>query len=135
MQHFPFELKLRIDWSDMDLFGHVNNIAYFRYMQSSRVQCWEQCQLTEQMETDKQGPILLSTHCRFIKALNYPGHITVKAGITFIKNTSFGLLHHLHNEQDELCAIGEDVVVMYDFLSLSKMELPPAFRAFASRLA
>lgn len=35
------ELNLRIDWSELDLFGHVNNVMYAKYMQASRVHFME----------------------------------------------------------------------------------------------
>ena len=30
-------LEIKLDWSEMDLFGHINNVAYFKYAQSARV--------------------------------------------------------------------------------------------------
>lgn len=73
MEHFPVKLPLRIDWSEMDLFGHVNNVAYFKYIQASRVNYWEVTGLVDMFATNKLGPILLSTSCKFIKPLRYPG--------------------------------------------------------------
>jgi acyl-CoA thioesterase FadM len=37
MQGLPLKLELRIDWSDIDLFGHINNLAILRYVQAARV--------------------------------------------------------------------------------------------------
>lgn len=37
MDNYNTSLELRIDWSEMDLFGHVNNVAFFKYVQASRV--------------------------------------------------------------------------------------------------
>ena len=50
-------LKLRIDWSEMDLLGHVNNIAISRYFQAARIHYMDQVGLKvfPGMET---GPIL-----------------------------------------------------------------------------
>ena len=30
-------MKLRIDWSEVDSFGHVNNLAILRYAQTARI--------------------------------------------------------------------------------------------------
>ena len=38
---FKLSLKLRIDWSEMDTYQHVNNVNFMKYMQSARVQFWE----------------------------------------------------------------------------------------------
>ncbi len=41
MELFPLKLRLRIDWSEIDLFGHVNNVATLKYVQAARVNCLE----------------------------------------------------------------------------------------------
>ncbi|MEI8280482.1 MAG: acyl-CoA thioesterase [Bacteroidota bacterium] len=126
--HFPIQLQLRIDWSEIDLFGHVNNVMYFKYIQASRVNYWETIHLTDRLDKDKIGPILASTQCQFIKPLHYPGNITIQAGISFIKNTSFGIHHQILNEQQERAAEAHDVVVMYDFNKNEKIPFPAELR-------
>jgi acyl-CoA thioester hydrolase len=29
---FPVKLQLRLDWSELDYFGHVNNVSFFKYI-------------------------------------------------------------------------------------------------------
>lgn len=111
----PVELKLRIDWSELDLFGHVNNVAILKYIQAARVSYWEQIGLMSQYETTGIGPMLASTSCEFRKPLFYPGSISVRTGIETIGNTSFVLKHIILNEKGEPAAEAKDVVVVYDF--------------------
>src|SRR5690606_14585195 len=115
MTNFPLKLPLRIDWSEMDLFGHVNNVAYFKYIQAARVNYWEISLLSALFTKIKIGPILLSTSCQFIQPLFYPGNIVVESGIEFIKNTSFGIHHRIRNGQNEIAAEAHDVIVTFDF--------------------
>lgn len=121
-------LNLRIDWSEMDLFGHVNNVAYFKYIQASRVNYWESIGLVRIFEERKIGPILLSTSCQFKKPLHYPGNIVIQARVEFIKNTSFGIHHQILNEQNEIVPEAQDVIVMYDFNKNSKAPFPDEYR-------
>ena len=134
MNHFPVKLQLRIDWSEMDLFGHVNNVAYFRYVQAARVNYWEISMLSKLFNEMKLGPILLSTGCQFIKPLFYPGNITVESRVEFIKNTSFGIHHRILNDQDEVAAEAKDVIVTYDFNRNEKIPVPDDFRAAVERI-
>ncbi len=30
-------ISLRIDWSELDVFGHVNNVAFNKYAQAARL--------------------------------------------------------------------------------------------------
>jgi acyl-CoA thioester hydrolase len=134
MDQFPVKLPIRIDWSEMDLFGHVNNVAYFKYIQASRVNYWEVSGLDAMFKENKIGPILLSTGCTFLKPLFYPGNIVLEARIEFIKNTSFGLHHRILNEQNEVAAEAHDVIVTFDFNRNEKVLVPDRFRQAAEKI-
>lgn len=125
MEHYPVKLTLRLDWSEMDLFGHINNVSYFKYIQASRVNYWETIGLAKLLEEDKTGPILASTSCQFLKPLFYPGSIIVEARISYIKTSSFGVSHRILNEAGEVAATAEDVIVVYDFEAHQKIPFPP----------
>ncbi len=131
IHEFPIKLPLRIDWSEMDLFGHVNNVAYFKYIQASRVHCWEVCRLAEDFGTTRIGPILLSTGCHFKEPLFYPGNIVVASRVEFIKNTSFGIHHQILNEEGKIAAEAHDVIVMFDFNTNEKVPVSAEFKHFA----
>jgi acyl-CoA thioester hydrolase len=134
MHNFPIKLSLRLDWSEMDLFGHINNVAYFKYIQASRVNYWEVTGVAASFAETKIGPILLSTSCQFIRPLHYPGNMVVEARIEFMKNTSFGIHHRILNEAGVICAEAHDVIVTYDFNTNEKTALQPAFRAAVERI-
>jgi acyl-CoA thioester hydrolase len=134
MDNYPVKLNLRIDWSEMDLFGHVNNVAYFKYIQASRVNYWESIGLVRIFEENKIGPILLSASCQFRKPLRYPGNIVIQARMDFIKNTSFGIHHQVLNEQNEIAAEAQDVIVMYDFNKNSKVPFPDGYRRVVEKM-
>jgi acyl-CoA thioester hydrolase len=134
MENYPVKLNLRLDWSEMDMFGHVNNVAYFKYVQASRVNYWEAIGLSQLYRETKVGAILASTGCNFLKPLHFPGTITVQARIEFIKNSSFGLHHQLLNEQGEVAAEAHDVLVTYDFEKNVKVLFPEAIRRKAEEI-
>ncbi len=121
-------LDLRIDWSELDLFGHVNNVEFFKYIQASRVNYWDQIGLTHSFRDFKTGPMLASTSCQFKKPLFYPGNIKVMVKVDFIKNSSFGLTHVVLNDMNEMAAIGHDIVVHYDYNTNHKINIPADIR-------
>jgi acyl-CoA thioester hydrolase len=128
MTHYPLKLKLRIDWSEMDLFGHVNNVSFFKYMQAARVNYWEVLGLSHMFEKTKMGPILASSQCDFKRPLFYPGNIVIQSGVESIGETSFCILHQILNEKAEIVAEGKDVVVLFDFNTNKKMSIPDSIR-------
>ena len=120
-------LTLRIDWSDLDLLGHVNNVAIIRYFQSARVVFSEAAGLTvfPGMET---GPIEAATEVRFLKQLRFPGTIVVHTSVAEIGTTSFVLDHRIVDEAGDLAAHGREVIVCFDFVRQVKMPIPPRIR-------
>jgi acyl-CoA thioester hydrolase len=131
---FPLSLELRIDWSELDLFGHVNNVMFFKYIQAARVNYWETIGINKNFRTDKIGPLLVSTSCQFKKQLLYPGNVVVKTGINFIKNTSFGIHHRIFDKHGDVVAEAEDVIVMFDFNKNEKVPVSAEMRALVEKL-
>jgi acyl-CoA thioester hydrolase len=126
MEGYNTELNLRIDWSEMDLFGHVNNVSFFKYIQASRVNYWEQIGLNKLHKESNQGPMLASASCQFKKPLFFPGNISIVSKIGFIKTSSFSIQHLILNEKGEIAAEAEDVVVFFDFNKHEKLALTKA---------
>jgi len=121
---FPVKLRLRIDWSELDYFGHVNNVSFFKYIQSARVNYWDNIGLTKfHIETNK-GPLLASCKCDFKQVLHYPGDITIISRVDFIKNTSFSICHRILNNKGEIAAEAQDIMVMFDFEKNEKIPFP-----------
>jgi acyl-CoA thioester hydrolase len=127
MKNF-FELKLRIDWAELDLFGHVNNVMFMKYVQSARVNIWEQTGLYQDFLNTKRGPMLASVKCDFKKPLFYPGDVIIRSRMEFTGNTSFGLIHELFNHENELVATAQDVLVYFDFNINQKLSFPQQFK-------
>lgn len=115
MTDYSARMAIRIDWSEIDLFGHVNNLAILKYIQAARVSFLETIGLMQMQAEEKNGPILGSVNCRFRKPLFYPGEAIIYSRPGLVKNTSFIIEHVLFNDRDELAAEAEDVIVFYDF--------------------
>ena len=128
MNTFATKLTLRIDWSEMDLLGHVNNLAILKYAQAARVNYLEGMGLMHSQAAIKIGPILAWTSCQFRKPLFYPGQVTVHSRVDYIKDTSLKMLHEIYNEQGEIAAEIEDIIVLYDFSENTKITIPDEFR-------
>ncbi|HLP14014.1 MAG TPA: thioesterase family protein [Flavobacteriales bacterium] len=128
-EFFPIELNLRIDWSEMDIFGHVNNVMYMKYVQAARVNYWETIGMDANFATKGIGPNLASVTCSFKRPMFYPGTVIIKSRIDYIKKTSFGLTHRIYNDKNELCAEANDVAVIYDYLKKVPSPIPDWMRS------
>jgi acyl-CoA thioester hydrolase len=128
-KNYPVRLDLRIDWAELDMFGHVNNVMFMKYIQASRVHYWEQIGLYQHFLKTNMGPMVAALSCTFRKPLHYPGAISIFSRMKYIKNTSFSIEHCITDAIGDTAAEAEDVIVMYDFNRNEKLSFPGEFRA------
>ena len=124
LQDFPVIVKFPIAWGDMDSFGHVNNIRFFKYFESARIKYFEEIGLVDVMHQTKTGPILASTSCKFIKPIIYPDTILIGAKITDLKDQKFTMDYIIQSERRGVVAVGEGLIVILDYKTSQKVSLP-----------
>jgi acyl-CoA thioester hydrolase len=56
LKSFPVVVEIPVIWGDMDSFQHVNNVIYFRYFESARIQYFEAVGLMDIVETIGSRP-------------------------------------------------------------------------------
>jgi acyl-CoA thioester hydrolase len=127
--NYPSKLNIRIDWSDLDVYGHVNNVAYIRYVQTARVQYIMPLELIEQYLSQKISIILASTNIQYLSPLFFPGEAMIETSVAFIKNSSFGFSHRIRNTEGQIVAEAQDVMVYYDFNKNEKVRITDEMRA------
>ena len=118
------KITLRIDWSELDVFGHINNVMFNKYAQTARLNYVDTIGLMELHKTKNIGFMVAETNCQFKKELLFPGNINIQTKINFVKNTSFALEHTMTNDNGELVAIAKDVLVVFDFIKKEKCLIP-----------
>jgi acyl-CoA thioester hydrolase len=128
MNEYSTTLELRIDWSEIDSLGHINNLAIMRYVQTARVNYLERLGLMASRTEVALDPVMASTSCQFKKQLFYPGNVVVHSRISHMKTTSFHMEHAVFNDAGELVAEASDVLVMFDFRRNVKQPIPALLR-------
>lgn len=123
------ETTLAIDWSELDLFGHVNNVMFFKYLQAARLKFCEQLGLTSLNEPGRLSFVVASSSCSFRSPLYYPGEVIVRTSAAWARNTSFCLRHEIRDSKDKIAGEGEDVLVLFDYSGHKKVVLDPSLKA------
>ena len=126
---FPIKIELRIDWSEIDTFGHVNHLAYFKYIQTAKVNYMEKIGLMQLYNEMGIAPIIASCKCDFKHSLFYPGNITIQSKIDSIKTTSFRIIHQILDSEGTIAALAEDIIVVIDTKNNIKMPIPETILA------
>jgi acyl-CoA thioester hydrolase len=126
----PFQITRDVQWGDQDAFGHVNNVVYFRWFESARIEYFRQAGLAHLMSNQGVGPILASIKCDFKRQLNYPDTLQVTAGIDSIGRTSLKMSHTIYSQaHGAIAALGDSVIVMFDYANQRPVLVPDSIRA------
>mgnify|MGYP003382251118 CR=1 FL=1 len=132
--HLVVSLDIPVAWGEQDLFGHVNNVVYFRYFESVRMVFLERIGVLRSHTEEQIGVILASTTCDFLKPVVWPQRLTVRAGCSRIGTTSFTMDYLITDEADEPVAKGTSVQVMYDYRGSRKVPVPLSIRNAITQL-
>jgi acyl-CoA thioester hydrolase len=132
--NFPTQVRIPVAWGEMDSFGHVNNIYYFRYFETTRIHFFQEIGLLQYKRERGIGPILAETSCRFRKPVYYPDTLTVGTRVKSIGKTSFIMEFRVMSDAVGLAATGEARMVLYDYNASRKTDIPPQIKTKLSNL-
>lgn len=133
--HAPVTIDISIHWGDMDALGHVNNVLFFRYLESARVAYLAALGLDDLRRSGGVGFILQHAECRFRRPVVYPDILRVSARLESIQTDRFTLTHEvISTAQSTLAATGRRTIVTYDYAAAHKVPIPPSIREAIDRL-
>ncbi|HET6490062.1 MAG TPA: thioesterase family protein [Syntrophales bacterium] len=126
---YPVVVDVPVVWGEMDAFGHVNNIVYFRYFETARIAYFETLNTPEFLGRDPVGPILAETTCRFRAALAYPDTVSIGAKVARLGEDRF-VMHYIvfSHRLRRIAAEGEGVMVCFDYRQNHKAPIPDKLR-------
>jgi acyl-CoA thioester hydrolase len=126
----PVTISLPVQWGDQDAFNHVNNVVYYRWMESARIEYFRQVGLGVGISPQGIGPILASLKCDFRRQLAYPDTILISSSIASIGRTSLKMAHLIYSTaQQTIVAEGDSVIVMFDYRTQKPLVVSDEIRA------
>ena len=125
LRAYPVVIEIPVAWGEMDSLRHVNNIVYFRYFESARMEYFRRLDFWSYMEQTGIGPILASTDCRFRIPLSYPDTVSVGARVGGVQEDRFMMEYAVvSREHGKTAAEGQGLIVSYDYRASRKVPLP-----------
>lgn len=129
LTEYPVVIEVPVAWGEMDAFQHVNNIVYFRYFESARIAYFDKTGYNDHLRETGKGPILASTKCKFIFPLTYPDRVSVGARVPTLNEDRFLMEYCVVSQNSgKPAAVGEGLVVSYDYRNNKKTPLPEDIR-------
>lgn len=122
---YPVIYEQNVAWGDMDAFGHVNNVIYYRYIESARI-CY--LDVLNIFKLDINTVVALS-QCKYLKPVFYPDQLKIGVRVEEIRNSAFRMNYLIWSSaQQQNVALGEAVIVCVDKENMQKTLIPEIIR-------
>ena len=121
------QVQFPVRWGDMDALGHVNNIVYFQYFETARLQWYELAGFSPLAGAAEEGMVIVDNHAQYIKPVVYPATVCIRMGGHSPGRSSFVSTYSL-TVDEELYTIGSSRVVWVNTTAGKSMPLPDAVR-------
>ncbi|PRY61376.1 acyl-CoA thioester hydrolase [Knoellia remsis] len=114
----PYRTEVPLRWSDMDAYGHVNNVQYLRLLEDARVIGFREWFGTEKSVVDA-GVVVSRHEIEYVAPLTYrPQPIEVDMWVTGVFGAGFNLGYAVRDPEalgEKVYAVAETGLVLYDF--------------------
>lgn len=122
---YPIVHEQNVAWGDMDAFGHVNNVMYYRYIESARINYFDALNIFEQ----KVLTVVASNQCKYLRPVFYPDQLKIAVRVDELRNSAMRMTYQLFSTvQNELVATAEAVIVCVDQENMQKATIPEDIR-------
>ena len=131
IDEFRHRTRLEVRFRDIDAFRHVNNAAFFTYIEEARIRYL--CDLLEIEAVERLPMILAAVQIDFKSPILYGQEVEIGTRVNWVGNTSFSMSHHLTaSPQARVVAEAATILVAYQYETEAPMPVPDAWRtAFA----
>ncbi|GGO81049.1 acyl-CoA thioesterase [Wenjunlia tyrosinilytica] len=128
MARHIYECPLR--WSDMDAFGHVNNVVFLRYLEEARIDFMFRLAPGNGSKALSGGSVVARHEIDYLKPLVHRhAPVTVEAWITKLGAASMTVAYEIKDE-DQVYVRAATVVVPYDLAAGRPRRITPEERGF-----
>ncbi|WP_028780431.1 MULTISPECIES: acyl-CoA thioesterase [Shewanella] len=124
-QRYPQHSQIPVAWGEMDALQHVNNVVYFRYFETARIDFFNRHFPLGEMYKQGMGPVISENQARYKRPVTYPDTLLIGIRISDIGEDRFTMHYEAYSKaQRAITTTGSSVAVMYDFKKGTKAKLP-----------
>jgi acyl-CoA thioester hydrolase len=117
-------------WSDMDAYGHVNNVVYLTYLEEARVDMLFALGADHGAKALSEGVLVAHHEIDYKRPLVYhPRGVDIEMWVGYIKGASFEIRYEVHDETTVFAKAGS-VLVPYDLEKERPRRVSPEERSF-----
>jgi len=134
---FAHRRDVEVRFADTDAMGHVNNAAYLTYCEIARAAYYEGVTghlMPLGVHGVAEGMILAELRMTYRAPSYYGETLTVETRVVRVGRSSFSMEHRItapdsRHGRARLVAVGDSVLVSYDYAAERPIPVPPELRA------
>lgn len=127
-----YVVEVGVRWSDLDLFGHVNNARTLTLLEEARVDWMFVDAVDRGTEGLSRGVVVAGIRIDYRRPITFPGAVSVSMGVTALGAASFTVDYRVHQRSD-LVVTGSSSLVPIDPQTSRPRRLDTTERAYLSR--
>lgn len=121
--------EVRVRWSDLDAFGHVNNARTLTLLEEARVDWLFVAAREHGVDRLTEGIVVAKVTVDYLRAIGFGAPITVSMGVATLGSASFTVDYQVH-AADELAVTATTVMVPVDPATFRPRRLSEVERAY-----
>lgn len=130
-----FVVDVPVRWSDVDVFGHVNNARTVTLLEEARVSWMFVDAAAKGLQQLTKGVVVASLTIDYRRAISFGDPVTVSMGVSRLGGSAFTIDYRVYAGADgaHLAATASTVLVPVDPDTFRARRLSPPERAFLQR--
>ncbi len=128
-----FTVQVPMRWSDMDAYGHVNNVVHLQYFEMARVALFFERASLEERTGLRRGTVVAAHDIRYKLPVVYSARpLDVQIWVSGVRAASF-TCHYEVFDHERLAVTGSTLLVPFDFTIDRPRRLSADEREFLAR--
>ncbi len=107
-----FSTPIELRFSDLDLYGHVNSVVYFSYLETARVKLFSD--FFHEMTAQHIFTLVARAECDYKVPILFGDQLIVSVVVARIGTSSFDLDYRLHDGGEKTYATARTTLVCFD---------------------
>lgn len=130
----PIVTEIPVAWGEMDALQHVNNVVYFRYFETARIDFFNRLFPLNTLYQSGIGPVISENQARYKRPVTFPDTLLVSVNISDLHSDRFTMHYQVFSKQQQaVTTLGSSVAVMFNFNTGQKAKLPPELHAILNQ--
>jgi len=128
-QEFTHVFPLSVRWGDADVYGHINNVEFVRYVESGRVAYCEEVMGLKLKVGMEAGWVLADMQCTYLQQVHYPALLEVYTRISNMGTKSATVRADIYCKgENEPVLTSRGVMVWFDMKRQQTAPIPEDIR-------